>query len=213
MRRPRRPNSRKLVEQMAAGISPRDTFVLYAAAHGYSVNGRYYLIPQDYQGGPNPEALQAAPSARTPAGLDRQPHQGEEGAHPARHLRVRRADERLYELAHRWAGLGSGIGRLHEATGRPVLTAAAQGQSALEFQDIKHGIFTAALIDGLHHSKANPDGVIMLSSLVAHVQDLVPRLVDPKAREALLKRGAAGDEQSVRFGSRGEDFAVVRRLQ
>ena len=47
----------ELVERMAAGISPRDTFVLYAAAHGYSLNGRYYLIPQDYQGGNNPQAL------------------------------------------------------------------------------------------------------------------------------------------------------------
>jgi hypothetical protein len=54
----------------------------------------------------------------------------------------------------------------------------------------------------------------MLSSLVAHVQDLVPKLVtDPKEREALLKRGPAGGEQSVRFGSRGEDFIVVRRLR
>ena len=54
----------------------------------------------------------------------------------------------------------------------------------------------------------------MLASLVAHVQDLVPKLVqDPKEREALLKRGSASGEQSVRFGSRCEDFPVVRRLQ
>ena len=44
---------------MAAGIGPRDTFVLYAAAHGYSLNGNYYMIPQDYQGGTDPEALKA----------------------------------------------------------------------------------------------------------------------------------------------------------
>ena len=31
--------------------------------------------------------------------------------------------------------------------------------------------------------------------------------------DGLLKRGPAGGEQSVRFDSRGEDFAIGRRLQ
>jgi hypothetical protein len=107
----------------------------------------------------------------------------------------------------------AGVGRLHEATGRPVLTAAAQGQAAFEFRGTKHGIFTSALIDALHHSDLNKDGVNMLSALVAHVQDLVPKLVsDPKEREALLSRGQVGGTQSVRFGTQGEDFPFVRRL-
>ena len=45
------------INEMAAEINPRDTFVLFAAGHGYSYQGRFYLIPQDYQGGTNPEAL------------------------------------------------------------------------------------------------------------------------------------------------------------
>ncbi len=99
------------VRKLASEISPRDTFVFYAAAHGYSVGGNYYMIPQDYQGGPNPAGAQDPrhrPGAA--AGLDRQPHQGEEGADPARHLRIRRADRRLYEVAHRRAGVGGGGG-------------------------------------------------------------------------------------------------------
>ena len=97
-----------------------------------------------------------------------------------------------------------------------MLTAAAQGQDAAEFRGIKHGAFTSALIDALRHSPTNKDGLIMLSALVAHVQDLVPKLVrDPKEREALVRRGPgqAGGTQSARFGSRGEDFPLVRRLQ
>ena len=35
----------------------RDTFILFAAAHGFSVDGRYYLIPRDYDGGTNRQAL------------------------------------------------------------------------------------------------------------------------------------------------------------
>jgi hypothetical protein len=45
------------INEMAAAIDPRDTFVFFAAAHGYSYQGRFYLIPQDYQGGTSPEAL------------------------------------------------------------------------------------------------------------------------------------------------------------
>jgi WD40 repeat protein len=203
-----------IVTEFAVGISPRDTFILFAAAHGSSHEGRFYLIPQDYQGGRNPEALKAraigqltlqdwianrVKAKKALILLDT----CESGALTSGYLRSRVAG----------SVSDASIGRLHEATGRPVLTAAAQGQSAFEFQDIKHGIFTAALIDGLRRAQTNRDGVIMLSSLVAYVQDLVPKLVkDPKERQALLKRGSAGGEQAARFGSRGEDFAVVRRL-
>ena len=54
-----RDNLDRIVRKMGAEISPRDTFIFYAAAHGYSLDGNYYMIPQDYQGGPDPEALKA----------------------------------------------------------------------------------------------------------------------------------------------------------
>ncbi len=50
-------NLDRIVQEIGAGISPRDTFVFFAAAHGYSLDGRYYLIPQNYQGGGDPKAL------------------------------------------------------------------------------------------------------------------------------------------------------------
>lgn len=34
------------------GSKTRDSFILFAAAHGDAENGRFYLIPQDYQSGP-----------------------------------------------------------------------------------------------------------------------------------------------------------------
>jgi hypothetical protein len=77
----------------------------------------------------------------------------------------------------------------------------------------KASVFAYALIDALHHSETNNDGLITLSALAAHVHDLVPKLVnDTKEREALLTRGQPGDTQSARFGSNGEDFPFVRRL-
>src|SRR5262249_45275352 len=44
-------------KKLARAVSPRDTFVFYAAAHGYSLGGSYYLLPQDYRGGPEPKAV------------------------------------------------------------------------------------------------------------------------------------------------------------
>jgi hypothetical protein len=115
-----------IVREFAAGIHPRDTFVLFAAAHGSSHEDRFYLIPQDYQGGPNPEALKRR-------AIDQLKLQDwianrikakkalilfdtcESGALTSGYLRSR-VDRSASE---------AGVGRLHEATGRPVLTAAA----------------------------------------------------------------------------------------
>jgi uncharacterized caspase-like protein len=213
------PKLEAIIDKMAARIHPRDTFVFFAAAHGYSYEGRFYLIPQDYQGGTDPEALKARAidQARLQDWIANRIKAKkaiilldtcESGALTSGYLR-----SRINESAS-----DAGMGRLHEATGRPILTAAAQGESAFEFpnsQNFKHGLFTGALLDALYHSETNPKGEIMLSALVAHIQNLVPQLVkDKDKREALLARGTTpGGEQSVRFGSSGEDFALVRRLQ
>jgi uncharacterized caspase-like protein len=118
------------------------------------------------------------------------------------------------------------IGRLHEATGRPVLTAAASGKVALEGYK-GHGIFTWALLDALNKGDTNRNGTIELSELAAQVQAEVPR------RSAELRGDKAASEadraalrlfeptdttryaafrQSARFGSRGENFVVARQL-
>jgi len=204
-----------IVSEMAADIGPRDTFLLYAAAHGYSHQGRFYLIPQDYQGGPDPKAL----SARAIDQLKIQDWIAnrikarkevilldtcESGALTAGHGRSR-FDSSTTDAA---------IGRLHEATGRPVLTAAGLGQSALELTELGHGVFTSALIDAIYRGDTNGDRAISLSEIVNHVQKLVPRLIrDPEARAEVVRRGPVGGVQSPRFGGRGEDFVLLSRLE
>ncbi len=209
-----------LVEHMAAGIGPRDTFVLYAAAHGYSLNGRYYMIPQDYQGGTDPEALKARAI-------------GQERLQDwiANRIKAKKAVI-LLDTCELGALVGgytksradapaseAAIGRLHEATGRPVLTAAAMGKPA--FEGYKgHGVFTYALMEALHKGDSNNNGKIELTELVAHVEKRVPELVAElgehggvvKGAAVVAMRGAEGDKQSAHFGSTGEDFAIAARL-
>jgi uncharacterized caspase-like protein len=205
-----------IVTEMAADIRPRDTFIFFAAAHGYSNDGRFYLIPQDYQGGNDPKALatRAIDQLRLQDWI-------------ANRIKAKKALILLDTcesgaLTHGYArartdvpASEAAIGRLHEATGRPVLTAAAEGKPAFEGYE-GHGVFSWALLDALKNGDRNGNGTIELSELVAHVQDQVPRI-----SEKLNGRGAATvaaektdeDRQSARFGSRGEDFALVQRLQ
>ena len=114
------------------------------------------------------------------------------------------------------------IGRLHEATGRPVLTAAATGRVAVEGYR-GHGVFTYALIDALKNGDTSGDGLVELKELAQHVQAMVPRIsAEMRGGSAPVDvRGAlhvedtarvATDRQSARFGSRGESFVIGRKL-
>jgi hypothetical protein len=213
----------QIIDRLSSEISARDTFVLFAAAHGTSHNSRFYLIPQDYDGGTNPDALEQRAigqdllqdwvanrikAKKTVLLFDT----CESGALVGGYTRSR-TDVPASEAA---------IGRLHEATGRPVLTAAATGKPALEGYK-GHGVFTWALLDAMRNGDTNNNGTIELSELVAHVQALVPRLsaeLRGTGRAAVaLSRPTDGGQRSVdfrqtaRFGSRGEDYALMRRLQ
>jgi uncharacterized caspase-like protein len=210
-------NLEKTIRDLGQRIHPRDTFVLFAAAHGTSLNGRFYMIPQDYKGGVESDELgqgtvdqsrlQDWVANRIKARkaiilLDT----CESGALVSGHLKSH-SDVQASEAA---------IGRLHEATGRPVLTAAAEGRPAFEGYE-GHGVFTWALLDALRNGDRDGNGVIELSELVAHVQDQVPKIsakLNGRGRASVAAaRGSAEERQSARFGSRGEDFPLVVRLK
>ncbi len=202
--------------QLGKRIGPRETFVLFAAGHGVSINGRFYLIPQDYR---TTDANYQLSIARTAVGQDKLQDWIANRIKAKKALilldtcesgalvggsNLARADFSLSEAA---------IGRLHEATGRPVLTAAAEGKPAFEGYR-GHGVFTWAVLDALAAGDINRNGVIELSELAAHVQDLVPALsaeLEGRGRAVNVAPPAA-NRQSARFGSRGEDFPFVTRL-
>lgn len=205
------------IGKIAAEISPRDTFVLYAAAHGYSYLGNYYMIPQDYQGGGEPQALKARA-----IGQDRIQEW------LASRIKAKRAVI-LLDTCESGALTGgytksrtegtmseAAVGRLHEATGRPVITAASPGKSA--YENYKgHGVFTYALIEALHKGDTNNNGRIEVGELAAHVAQRVPELFAELKQsgwvvKGLSARGSGGDAQSAHFGATGEDFALVGRL-
>jgi hypothetical protein len=136
--------------------------------------GRFYVIPQDYDGGDNAEAFaqraigQDMPQdwlanrikARRAVFLDT----CESSAPIACHSRSR--TDTTTDVAVR---------RLHEATGWPVLTASASNQSAYEDSldriRVRDGLFTWALLRPLRNGDRNNNGLIELSELVAYVRE------------------------------------------
>jgi len=210
-----RANLPKLVDKVAAEVHPRDSFILFAAAHGDAEDGRFYLIPQDYQSGP--------------PGTLREHAIGQDNLQDwlANRIKARKAiilldtcESGTLIAGHKrsrtdMAGSEAAVGRLHEATGRPVLTAAAAGQSALEGPIAGsregHGYFTWAVIDALHYADTNGNGLIELSELVTHVQNVVPKVAAGIAVRA-ASPAPAQDMQTARFGSLGQDFVIARRL-
>jgi hypothetical protein len=128
---------------------------------------------------------------------------------------VGRPHQRLCPFTLRWSAIGAGVGRLHEATGRPVLTAAAQGQFAHEGQITStgeyRGIFTWAVLDAFRNADDNNDGLIELAELVKHVQKVVPGIAKGLAHAVTQSEPVSG-VQTPRFGSTGGHFALVKRL-
>jgi hypothetical protein len=205
-----RANLERTIDRISAKIKPRDTFILFASGHGASWKGRFYLIPQDHRGGwanlaegaIGQEQLQDWLANRIRARkaiilLDT----CESGALVSGHGRSRIDDGPTSEAA---------VGRLHEATGRPVLTGAAAGKPALEgavdANGETHGVFTLALLKALREGDTNGNRLIELSELVAYVQSAVPNIA-----AGVDDEGKPG-KQAARFGSRGEDFVVARLL-
>ncbi|MBY0458519.1 MAG: caspase family protein [Gemmataceae bacterium] len=71
-----------------------------------------------------------------------------------------------------------GVGRQLDTVGlRPgvaALLACSRGQKSYESADLKHGVFTHAVLTGLRGRAADKSGVVTLDALAAHVRQMVP---------------------------------------
>jgi hypothetical protein len=93
------------------------------------------------------------------------------------------------------------VGRLMRATGRTTLTAALENQPASEGYR-GHGVFTFAVLDALARGEHSSDGLIRVTDLIEHVDDLVP--------EITFKTW--GTRQIPQSQFQGTNFAVARQL-
>jgi len=95
----------------------------------------------------------------------------------------------------------SAVGRLIQATGRTTLTAALENQPALEGYR-GHGVFSFAMLDALARGDCNGDGLLQVTELIQHVDDLVPDLT--------FKRWHTRQVPQSQF--QGTNFALAKLL-
>lgn len=164
-------------KQVASSVKGDDVFLFYVAAHGITLNGRYYIVPQDLvfqnedsviQHGLNQDLLQkwlaSVPARKSVVLLDT----CNSGA--------------FTNVASRGLAEKTAINKLMRATGRVTIAASAGNQEALEgYQG--HGVFTYVLLQafsGVADSKGNGDGQITVNELAEFVGDQVPRITKKK---------------------------------
>jgi WD40 repeat protein len=219
----------KAFEAVAQEADVHDTFVFFAAGHGTAVNGRFHLLGQDYYSegdtdvsikshGIGQEKLQAwIANIKAKRGL----------------ILLDSCESGAAVIGASRNDADAALGKLHEATGRFVITAANVSQAALEGYE-GHGVFSSAILDALVNGDANKNGTIEVSEIADWVQAKVPelskvlrekgdrgialgyaahgfaeRMAIPAKADQLLPQ--AVPSQKPKTGSRGEDFSLVNK--
>lgn len=95
------------------------------------------------------------------------------------------------------------IAQLAKSAGITVISAAQSEQFALEYKEIKHGLFTYALLQGIEgKADGSPkDNRITVNELSAYIQAVVPELT----------RKYRGKPQYPNVYMRGQDFPIVMK--
>lgn len=173
-------NLDRVFAEVSRRIRPEDTFVLFTAGHGKTVDAEYYFIPQNFRADSD-DAIQrhgigkarwqqwlASIPARKGIWLNDSCESGSLTSGRPLELSSRGGVEGLLEQR-------TALNRLGEATGRMILTATTDDGPALEGYG-GHGVFTYAILDALARGDRNGNGLIEALELQTHVMSTVPEI-------------------------------------
>jgi hypothetical protein len=181
-------------------VRPRDVFVFFAAAHGKTIDGRYYMLPQDI----NYQTEQSL--VRDGIGQDKLQAwfariQAKKSVLMFDTCEAGSLTGQRIVVASRGLEQKAALGRLIQATGRATLTATTATQDAWEGYG-NHGLFTYAILDALARGDTSGDGLIQLAELIQHIDGLVPAIAEK------LK----GAKQFPQMDAHGSNFALARQV-
>lgn len=191
-------------EELSRKVRPRDVMVFFAAGHGRTVDGRYYYLPRDFRyqteasiadngiGQNKWQAWFAKIAARKSILIYDTCESGTLTAS---------GEPQMAALTRSGLEQQAALGRLIQATGRTVLTAATSDRPALEGYK-GHGVFTYAIIDGLARADRNGNGLIEVTELAGYVDAAVPEITQK----------AFGQRQLPQMSIQGSDFALAKKI-
>lgn len=193
------------IEKIKAKTNPEDVFVFYYAGHGVmgnevgDIEEDYFLVPSDVtQLYGNEEIL----AKKAISSTEIMKYSTEIKAQ--KQLLIMDACQSggaIETFASRGAAEQKAIMQLARSTGIMVLAASGSEQFATEFNELGHGAFTYALLEGL---KCQADGgqkdfKVTVSELKAFLEDRLPELTEKYKGKAQYPTGY----------SRGQDFPIV----
>lgn len=159
---------------LSGRMRPEDTFVLFVAGHGKTVDGRYYYLPRDFR------YRDQTSFATSGIGQDR--FQGWLARIPAQRSVL------LFDTCESGSLTGDRVAmrgieravameKMTAAMGRTTIAAASDDKPALEGYR-GHGVFTYALLQGIGAADSNRDGKVDVLELIRYLDEAVPALSD-----------------------------------
>jgi uncharacterized caspase-like protein len=162
----------KIFSDLAGKIRPQDTFVLFMAGHGTTVDGRYYYLPRDFR------YENAGSIARSGIGQDR--FQAWLAKIPATRSLL------LFDTCESGSMIGEQVAlrgtekivameKMTQAMGRTIIAASTDDAPALEGYH-GHGVFTYSVLRAIGEADADRDGKIEVTELISYVDRMVPEM-------------------------------------
>ncbi|MEO9533201.1 MAG: caspase family protein [Crocinitomicaceae bacterium] len=193
----------KVLEELKEKIGPEDVFVFYYAGHGVMSladdvgKQDFYIVTHDIVNlyGDQTMLDEKAVSAR-------ELMQYSVAISAEKQLFVLDACHSggaLESFATRGDGREKALAQLARSTGTFFLTASQDAQYANEVGDLKHGLFTYALLEVVEGSSDNGDHKVTVNEIKTYVEDRVPE----------LSQEYRGSPQYPTSYSFGQDFPLV----
>jgi len=163
-------NIRDAVARVSTTIQPGDTFVLYLAGHGISVDGEYYFIPWEAEYTNQTDLLAKSMNREAIQGLLKKIHTNKsvvilDTCGAGAYLEGRATS----------VGEKAAMEKLATMSGRAVIAASNSDEMAMDgYQN--HGVFTYALLQGLRAADGDAQGQILITRLAEYVQSQVPSI-------------------------------------
>ena len=160
--------------EITKNIGPEDVFIFYYAGHGVMSLDEFYLVMNNVTNlyGDDEMLKQKAVSAHELLELSKE-------ISAQKQLFVLDACQSggaLTALAQRGAAREKSLAQLARSSGTYFLTASQDAQFANEASDLKHGLFTYAILEILTGKNGNSDEKITVNQIKSYVEIRVPEL-------------------------------------